>query len=184
MDSILTICLALLVGSLIGLSWFAGSDAPYVATKNEFIKKILKLAGVKKNKIFYELGSGDGRVVLEAALLGAKAFGVEQSWIRVWYSRYKAQKLDLKNAIFFHGDIFQRNYYSADVVYIYLLPKGVGRLESKLKGEIKKGSIVITQTYHFKNWKPYLRITPSAEEKKLLTKTADKRAGEFWLYRK
>lgn len=184
MDLILIISIGLLLGSLIGLSWFAGSDAPYVATNNIFIKKILQKAGVGKDKIFYELGSGDGRVVLEAAKLASKAFGVEQSWIRVWYSRYKARQLKLDNAIFFHGDIFQRNYYSADIVYIYLLPKGVTKLEKKLKKELKKGSLIITQTYHFPNWKPFLKIKPTEDEKKLLTSALDRKAGEYWLYRK
>jgi SAM-dependent methyltransferase len=184
MDTLLIICLGLLAGSLIGLSWFAGSDAPYVATREMFSKKILKKAGIAKDKIFYELGSGDGRVVLDAAELGAKAYGVEQSWIRVWYARYKANKRGLKNAIFFHGDIFQRNYYSADIVYIYLLPKGVEKLEKKLKDELKKGGLVITQTYHFRNWKPFLKITPTESEKKQLSKALDRRAGDFWIYKK
>jgi SAM-dependent methyltransferase len=184
MDLILIICIGLLIGSGLGLSWFAGSDAPYVATRDMFIKKILQKAGLTKDKIFYELGSGDGRVVFEAAKLSSKAFGVEQSWIRVWYSRYKAKQLNLENAIFFHGDIFQRNYYSADIVYIYLLPKGVDKLEKKLKKELKKGSIIITQTYHFKNWKAFLKIQPTEEEKQQLTKALDRKAGDFWLYRK
>ncbi|MBI2595245.1 class I SAM-dependent methyltransferase [Candidatus Daviesbacteria bacterium] len=148
----------------IGLSWFAGSDAPYVATKMDNIKDILKRAGTGKNKIFYELGSGDGRVVIEAAKLGARANGVEQSWIRVWYSRYKARQLRL-NAVFFHGNIFDRSYFPADIVYIYLLSNAVQRLEGKLKKELKQGSIVITQTYHFKKWRPF------------------KKAGDFWLYK-
>src|SRR5581483_8852036 len=105
-DLILIIALGILGGSVIGLSWFAGSDAPFVATKTSFIEKVLEAAGVKKGRNFYELGSGDGRVVLEAAKLGATSYGIEQSWLRVWYSRYKASQLKLKNAFFFHGDIF------------------------------------------------------------------------------
>ncbi len=62
----LIISLGTLIGCMLCLSWFAGSDAPFVPTKKETIRKILKLAGVKKGKKFYELGSGDGRVVIEA----------------------------------------------------------------------------------------------------------------------
>lgn len=154
-DPLLLVTIATIVICCLGLSWFAGSDAPFVATKLDGIKFILKLAGVGKHKVFYELGSGDGRIVIEAAKLGAFANGIEQSWIRVWYSRYKARKLNLKNATFFHGNIFDRSYFPADIVYIYLLPTAVQKLEKKLKKELKKDSIVITQTYHFKNWKPY-----------------------------
>ena len=165
MDITLIISGGILLGCLIGLSWFAGSDAPYIPTKMNQIRKVLKLAGVKKGKKFYELGSGDGRVVFEAAKLGAESFGIEQSWIRVLYSRYKTWSAGLKKTIFSHGNIFSKTYEDANVIYIYLLHKGVKKLEDKLKEELKKGTIVITQTYHFPNWKPF------------------KKEGNFWLYK-
>jgi SAM-dependent methyltransferase len=158
MDEALLLPLLLLILSTFGLSWFAGSDAPYVPTKTRSLNKILKAGGVKKGSIFYELGSGDGRVVIEAARLGAEGNGVEQSWIRVWYSRLKAKDLNLNNTHFFHGNIFDRHYFPADVVYIYMLQNCVDRLEETLKKELKKGAIVITQTYHFKKWQPYKKI--------------------------
>ncbi len=154
-DPLLIFVLILLPLGFLGLSWFAGSDAPYVPTKLDLITQVLKLARVGQSKNFYELGSGDGRVVLAAAKLGAISYGIEQSWLRVWYSRHQARKLKLQNAHFYHGNIFDRNYYPADVVYIYLLNKAVNRLEKKLQKELKPGAIVITQTYHFKNWSPY-----------------------------
>lgn len=165
MDPLLLGTFGVLMLCFIGLSWFAGTDAPYVATSMRRIKKVLLMSGLKKNGTFYELGSGDGRVVLAAALLGAKSYGVEQSWIRVWYSRFKAWKLKLINTNFYHGDIWQREYFPADVVYIYLLQPAIDRLEKKLQLELKKGATVITQTYHFKNWKP------------------QKKEGKFWIYR-
>ena len=79
MDITLIISGGILIGCLIGLSWFAGSDAPYVPTKMDLIRKILTIAGVKKGKRFYELGSGDGRVVFEAAKMGANAFGIPET---------------------------------------------------------------------------------------------------------
>lgn len=156
--NVYSVCFSLIFICLIALSWFAGTDAPYVPTKMELIKKVLKKAGVKSGKKFYELGSGDGRVVYEAARLGAKAVGIEQSWLRVLYSIYQARKLNLPNARFYHGNIFNKNYKEADVVYIFLLPQGVKKLESKLQKELKKGSIVITQRYHFQSWKPYAKL--------------------------
>ncbi len=158
MNNSLYLSLAALVLSFLGLSWFAGSDAPYVPTKKDKIKKPLELAGVTKGKIFYELGSGDGRVVLTAAQMGATSFGVEQSWIRVWMSRYAAKKLHLQSATFFHGNIFSRRYYPANIVFIYMLQPCVNRLEKKLQTELAKGSIIITQTYHFKHLKPFRRF--------------------------
>ncbi len=163
MELTLIITGGVLLGCFIGLSWFAGSDAPYVPTKKEKIKKALSLVPLKK-KVFYELGSGDGRIVLEAAKIGALAFGIEQSWIRVLYSRWKAHQLKL-NARFIHGDIFKQNFSPANIIFIYLLHQGVDKLEEKLKKELKKGSIIITQTYHFKNLKP------------------QKTDGDFWVYK-
>lgn len=169
MDLALMIAGGVLLGCLIGLSWFAGSDAPYVPTKMDQIKKILRLAGVKKGKRFYELGSGDGRVVIAAAKLGADAYGIEQSWLRILYSYYKtlnlASHLRCGNVKFYHGNIFSRNYNDADIIYIYLLGKGVKKLEDKLKKELTKGAVIITQTYHFPNWKPF------------------RKEGDFWFYR-
>lgn len=157
-NGVFIVSLISLAVAIVGLSWFAGSDAPYVATKDDVIDPPLKAAGVKAGKIFYELGSGDGRVVLAAARLGAKAYGVEQSWIRVWMSRWKARQLKLKDAYFFHGNIFRRQYYPANIVFIYLLQPAIDRLEEKLTQELNKGSILITQTYHFKHLKPYKKI--------------------------
>lgn len=166
MDITLIISGGVLLGCVIALSWFAGSDAPYVPTKMDGIRKILKLAGVKKGRKFYELGSGDGRVVLAAAKLKAEAIGIEQSWLRIIYSQIAAWISKSKKAYFHYGDIFSKNYSDADIVYIYLLPKGVKKLQQKLKKELKKEAVVITQTYHFPNWRPF------------------KKEGDFWLYRR
>src|SRR3989338_4130497 len=183
MDLTLIISGGILIGCLIGLSWFAGSDAPYVPTKITRIKKLFKKL-LLKNKVFYELGSGDGRVVLEATRMGSFAFGIEQSWIRILYSRWKAYRQNLPNAKFIHGDIFKQNLSNADLVFIFLLPKGVEKLEPKLKRQLKKEAVVITQTFHFKNWKPYKKILISDKQESNALLGLNKVEGDFWLYRK
>ncbi len=202
MDSqtILIITGGILIGCLFGLSWFAGTDAPYVATKQERIKKMLKSLGNLKGKTFYELGSGDGRVVLEAARMGATAYGIEQSWLRVLWSKYQAKKQNLSNAKFIHGDIFSvsfsrkresiwipdqvRNDISAaSIVFIFLLPQGVSKLEPLLKKNLKKGSIVITQTFHFKNWHPYKKLLISDKTVNTKLSKDGKLEGDFWYYK-
>ncbi len=176
-----TITLGILIGCFFALSWFAGSDAPFVPTRSDIISEVLKMAGVKKGKKFYELGSGDGRVVYTAAKLGAEAIGIEQSWIRVIYSKLQARQLHLANAHFNHGNVFKRQYPDADIVFIYLLPKGIDKLEKKLPKELKKGSIVITQTFHFKNWKPFKKIKLASQDKSSFSNIRG--AGEFQFYR-
>lgn len=181
MDLTLIISGGILIGCFLALSWFAGSDAPFIPTRMDNIRKVLKLAGIKRGKRFYELGSGDGRVVLEAAKLGADSLGIEQSFLRVIYSKMQAKKLNIKNAKFAHGDIFSRNFSDGNIIYIYLLPKGVRKLEETLRSQLKKGSVVITQTYHFSNWRPFKKIDLSKE---IDYSKNIKGAGNFWLYRR
>ncbi len=181
LDVTLITIIATLIISGIGLSWFAGSDAPYVPTRIKSLKKLFEKVGLKKNSIFYELGSGDGRVVFAASELGAVATGVEQSWIRVWQSRLKAKQLNLPNAEFIHGNIFDRQYYPADCVFIFLLQPAVDKLEVKLRKELKKGCLIITQTFHFKNWKPVKKLDFTENGKISLGK--NKYGGDFWVYK-
>src|SRR3989344_680718 len=172
----LVIVTGTLIGCAFGLSWFAGSDAPYVPTKIEKAVKLLKMLDLKKGQQFYELGSGDGRVVLEAAKLGLDALGIEQSWMRVIWSKFQAYQQKLPNAKFKHGNIINEDLSRADIVYIYLLPKGVSKLSLKLKRELKKGSLIITQTFHFKDWVPIKKID-------LPGKDFINGGGNFWIYR-
>lgn len=160
------IVLLFLILTLPVLFWFTGKDAPYVATDKNKIRKILKLAGVKKGKVFYELGSGDGRLTLEAALMGAEAYGIELSWVKIWLSRYKAKKLNLKKAHFIRGDVFKHYYQTADIVYCYLLRPATNKMEKQLQSELKKGAVVVSLVFKFKNWKPF------------------KVSGDFYFYRK
>lgn len=184
METTLIVTGGALLGCLIGLSWFAGSDAPYVATKSSRIKKALKKAGLKKGDLFYELGSGDGRVVIEAAKMGAKAYGIEQSYLRILYSRLQASKLKNGKAYFIHGNIFNQDLSKADVVFIFLLPKGVLKLEDRLKKELKKGAIIITQTFHFPHWKPHKKILVTDKGQPNATLGPNKVEGDFWIYQR
>lgn len=185
METTLIISGGILLGCLLALSWFAGSDAPYVPTKLIRIRKALKSAELKKGQTFWELGSGDGRVVMEATKMGAKAIGVEQSLIRVLWSRFMAKKFpSSKRPKFIHGDIFKTDFSNADVVFIFLLPKGVDKLETKLKNNLKKGTKVITQTFHFKSWKPYKKILVSDKNIPNTLLGENKYEGDFRIYQR
>ncbi len=184
METTLIISGGILLGCFLALSWFTGSDAPYVPTKIIRIKKLLKTLPLK-NKNFYELGSGDGRVVIEAAKMGANAYGIEQSYLRVLYSRFKSVKnahFIRRRTSFIHGNIFNQDLSNADIVFVFLLPKGVEKLEPKLKKELKKGSLVITQTFHFKNWKPYKKILIKDKNEPNTLLGPKKVEGDFRIY--
>lgn len=154
----LVFTLILIAGGALLISWASGNDAPFIPTSSEDFKKVLQKAGLCKGKIFYDLGSGDGRVVFEAAKLGADSYGIEQSWLRVYLARLLGKRMGLKNVHFFHGNIFTRHYFPVDFVYVSLSERGVRRVEKVLRKELKKGAAIITHKHHFKDWEPKQKI--------------------------
>lgn len=129
--------------------------APFVAMEPEVVERVMKIAGIKKGEVFYDLGSGDGRLVIAAALHGAKAFGIEIDFLRVWYSRVWIWLLRLsKNARIFKKNIFEVDLSNADIVCLYLLPETNEKIQNKLEKELKKGTRVVSVAFTFPGWKP------------------------------
>lgn len=124
--------------------------------KIDKIRRMLKMTDIRSGEVLYDLGSGDGRIVAEAArLYKTKAIGVEIDPIRVLISRLKLKfkKLD-KYAKIKHANLFNVNLKDADVVTMYLLPKTVNQLKSKFKEELKRGTRIVSLQFPLKNWKP------------------------------
>ena len=104
----------------------AGTEklAPYYPTPETIVEKMLQLGGLKAGEKVFDLGSGDGRIVIMAAQkFHADAVGVELD-VDLWrQSTEKIRKLGLeKNAHIVNGDLLKQNYSSADLVTVYLLP--------------------------------------------------------------
>lgn len=121
--------------------------APYVPMEAEAVERILSMAKVGKSDVFYDLGSGDGRLVIGAAMRGAKAIGIETDWFRVLYSRFWIWLLRLDNAKIVQGNIYRKNYSDATVVCTYLLQETNDKLQKKLEKELKKGTRVVTAAF-------------------------------------
>ena len=133
----------------------AEHGAPYVGMDAEVIPRVITITELKKGEKFYELGSGDGRLVIAAAMKGADAVGVEIDTLRVWYSRAWIKLLRLSShAKILHKNIFEIDYSDADVVCLYLLPETNQKIEDKLKKELKPGTRVVSVAFTFPNWKP------------------------------
>lgn len=134
--------------------------APYVPLEPEIVEEVMKLAELKESDIFYDLGSGDGRLVIAAGLRGVKkAYGIEiDSW-RNFYSRLWLKLLRLKNAEIIKNNLFEVDLSEATVVSFYLLPETNDKLKAKLEKELRKGTRVIAVAFPVEDWEP-IKIDP------------------------
>lgn len=144
--------LGVIVVLLIILSWLWPPDSPWApwwATKNKQIREALKLAEVTKDDIVYDLGCGDGRVLIIAAKeFGARGIGIEIDPLRFFISSILLRssgvwdKVQIRRKNFFDEDLS-----SASVVFVYLVPKALNRLLPKFKKELKKGTRIVSYRY-------------------------------------
>ena len=130
--------------------------APFVPAPIEIVEAMLKTAEVGPQDVVYDLGSGDGRIVIMAAQkFGAKAVGVEIDSDLVRESRERAQRAGVSGkAEFLESDLFQTDIRPATVVLMYLLPKTLAKLKPKLLAELKPGSRVISFFFPIEDWAP------------------------------
>jgi predicted RNA methylase len=129
--------------------------APFVPLEPDVVANIIKLARIKKGDIFFDLGSGDGRLVIAAAMSGANAYGVEIDPLRVWYSRLWIRVWGLKSkATIIHKNVFDVDLSNANIITAYLLQETNNNLMAKLKREVKKGTRVVGIAFNFPEWKP------------------------------
>jgi len=142
--------------------------APYVATPVEVARQMLVLAEVKPGEIVYDLGSGDGRLLIMAAQeFGANAVGVELREDLVKQALEKVSELHLDNKI----KIVQENFFEvdvspADVVTLYLTTSANTKVKPKLESELKPGARVVSHDYEIMGWKP-LKIENFCENPRL-----------------
>jgi len=130
--------------------------APWVPTNSETTNKMLLMASVNSDEIVYDLGSGDGRVLVTAAMkFHARSVGVEVNPFLVFLTRLKIIALGLGGRTkVIWGDLFKVDLSKADVVILYLLQDTNNKLESKLKKELKPGSRVVSHAFTFNDWIP------------------------------
>jgi precorrin-6B methylase 2 len=128
---------------------------PFVPTPQEVVDKMIELAGVKKGDIVYDLGSGDGRIVITAAKKGARAVGFEIDGDLVKESRDNIRKAGVQQqAEIRQQDILTVDLSPASVVTMYLLPDVNLRLKPKILSQLKPGSRVVSHAFDMGDWKP------------------------------
>ena len=131
-------------------------DVPYVPTTEEAVRAMLKLADVKSTDIVYDLGCGDGRIVIAAAkTYGARGVGVDIDPDRIREARANAKKADVENLVRFEeNDLFQADFREATVVTLFLLPSVNLKLRPKLLNELRPGTRVVSNTFDMGDWRP------------------------------
>ena len=128
---------------------------PFVPTPQEVVDKMVELAGVKKGDLVYDLGSGDGRIVITAAKKGAKAVGYEIDGDLVKQSRDNIRKASVQElAEIRQQDILTVDLSAASVVTMYLLPDVNLQLKPKILSQLKPGSRVVSHAFDMGDWKP------------------------------
>ncbi|MDK1028166.1 MAG: class I SAM-dependent methyltransferase [Anaerolineae bacterium] len=158
MSALILIVLGLVFLLLSGL-WLiipALYGVPWVPTRDKRIRKALQIAKLKPGETLYDLGAGDGRVLILAAReFGATAVGVEVGpiqclvgWLRIWFGGSR-QKVRLRC-----GNFYKANIREADVVFIYLTSAQISRLQDKLAEEMRPGARIVSIAADFPNWKP------------------------------
>jgi SAM-dependent methyltransferase len=127
---------------------------PFVPTPENVVDKMIELAGVKKGDVVYDLGSGDGRIVIAAAKKGARAVGFEIDPDLVAESRANIQKAGVQeSAEIRNQDILTVDLSGASVVTMYLLPDVNLKLRPNLQKQLKPGSRIVSHAFDMGDWK-------------------------------
>lgn len=131
-------------------------DVPYVPTPQTVVEEMLKIAAVTKDDVVYDLGSGDGRIVITAAKkYGARGVGIDIDPERVKEANANAVQAGVTDRVkFLEQDLFETDFKEASVVTLYLLPDINLRLRPKLWSELKPGTRIVSHAFDMGDWKP------------------------------
>ena len=145
----------------------AEPDVIFVPTPQPVVEAMLELAAVKADDVVYDLGSGDGRIVLSAARRGAVALGVDIDPQRIEEGQSTAEQMNLaRYASFRCEDLFATPLGEADVITLYLLAHVNDWLSPRLRAEARRGARIVSHAFPIKGWEP----------------TATRRVGQATLY--
>jgi precorrin-6B methylase 2 len=136
-----------------------GKDVVWVPTPQELVNKMLEIAGVTANDFVIDLGSGDGRTVITAAKIGAKALGIEYNKDMVALSKENAIKEGVtEKAEFIQADLYETDLSKATVITMFLLPEINLKLRPKLL-DLKPGTRIVSNTFTMGEWQADQEVT-------------------------
>ena len=145
----------------------ARNEAIFIPLPQKTIDEMLRMAEISRDDVLYDLGSGDGRVLVAAAKqFAVTAVGIEKSWVLVWLSKRKIARNGLKDKVqVVNADFFNQDLSEATVVTAYLSQKINKRLEEKLRRELKEGTRILSADHTFN-----------------FTEKAKMKTGHFWTH--
>ncbi|MBA2356262.1 MAG: 50S ribosomal protein L11 methyltransferase [Acidobacteria bacterium] len=130
-------------------------DVIFVPTRDTVIEAMLKAAKVTPADVVYDLGCGDGRIVVAAAKLGARAVGIDIDPLRVKEANDNIQKNAVAaKAEIRQGDLFEADIREATVVTLYLLPSLNVKLKPRLMEQLRPGTRIVSHDFDMGDWKP------------------------------
>jgi SAM-dependent methyltransferase len=142
----------------IGSSLFAQENekVPYVPSPMEVVDRMLEFADVKKGDVVFDIGSGDGRMVIQAAKkYGAKGVGLELDPKLVEIARAEAKRQGVDHLVEFRqGDALKADLSAATVVTLYMLPSFNRLLRPVLEKQLKSGARLVAHDYPIEGWNP------------------------------
>jgi SAM-dependent methyltransferase len=156
---------------------------PFVATPMELTEAMLDIAAVSPGDVVYDLGSGDGRLVITAAARGARGVGIEYDGSLVELSRANAERAGVTDRTsFLHADIFESEIRDATVVLLYLGAAFNLRLRPILLDQLRPGSRVVSHAFHMGDWEPDTLVVlgSGAERANLYAWVIPARVDGFW----
>jgi len=156
----------LLVATLAGCAHVPGQEVPDVRTPLIVVNEMLRLGSVTSNDVVYDLGSGDGRIVIAAAKdRGARGVGYEIDPALVAQATERARQLGLGDRVTFkQEDLFMADLGPATVVTLYLSPDLNRRLRPKLLNELRPGSRIVSHGFDMGEWAPAQTLQVTSNE--------------------
>ncbi|HEY2989906.1 MAG TPA: class I SAM-dependent methyltransferase [Candidatus Binatia bacterium] len=154
-------------------------EVPFVPTPVEVVDRMLEMAAVKKGDVVYDLGSGDGRILIRAAKkYGARGVGIElDSWL-VAIARAKAKEEEVDTLVEFRaGDAAQADLSGATVITLYMLPWFNEMMRPKFQTQLKPGARIVSHDYGIEGWPP-----DKVEQFPIVEKRAEGFTHEHTLY--
>jgi cyclopropane fatty-acyl-phospholipid synthase-like methyltransferase len=131
-------------------------DAPYVSTPQPVVDAMLRLAAVRQGDVVYDLGCGDGRIVITAARsFGARGVGIDIDPRRIEEANVAARLAGVSGSVRFAvQDLFKTDFSEASVMALYLIPELNAKLLPKFRAQLKPGTRVVSHQFGIGDWKP------------------------------